>query len=490
MPADGAQEPGRSTGGACSNALLKVLYDAENEAADVMAQSEYVNPDNLFEDDDDDDDDDDNGSRGQVSAGIPSKSFDMDLPDMTQMSTISWADLLRKMKAEIQSIGYAQMPTITASRKVNLDKAFSLVPADFDPEKNKKRSLLIGCNYSNTSSDAFNAEIKASHDDIRSMKDFIVNVHGFSDAPGLMTVLLDDGRHQPPTHKNIVEAFKALSEQAQPGDAVFVQFVGHGGRVLDASFGMEENPYDELIVPSDFKESGYIRDTLMFKTLLAPMRKGVTVTMLIDACDTGAILNLPYAWSTKDDDATNQMAVDDDFSFVRFLKVVKSLYESSTFTQLGKTVGTVLNDGVFDEDEGASSDDDDDESDGGSLETVDEDEEKKNGPGVLSRAFAACVSPDACVSPSDAKKEMKGYDPSKDKPSYFEKVVTCTLNQEDGGDILSLGTIGSPKQTFDSNFGQSDSFTYDGTTDEESFVSKKKKEKEKASSQKPRRMEV
>jgi hypothetical protein len=31
--------------------------------------------------------------------------------------------------------------------------------------------------------------------------------------------------------------------------------------------------------------------------------------------------------------------VNDDFSFVRFLKVVKTLYESSTFTQLGKTIG-------------------------------------------------------------------------------------------------------------------------------------------------------
>lgn len=106
---------------------------------------------------------------------------------------------------------------------------------------------------------------------------------------------------------------------------------------------------------------------------------------------------------------------------------------------------------------------------------------------MLSRAFAACVSPsDDVVS----KKEMKGYDPSKDKPSYFEKVVTCTFNQEDGGDTLSLdGTMGdATKQTFDSNFGQSDSFTYDATTDEESFISKKKKKK--ASSQKPRRMEV
>jgi len=457
--------------------LLKVLYDAENEAADVMAQNEYVNPDNLFEEDDDDDD---NGSKGQVSAGIPSKSFDLDLPDMTQMSTISWADLLRKMKAEIQSIGYAQMPTITASRNMNLDKAFSLVPANFDLAKNKKRSLLIGCNYSNTPSDAFNTEIKASHDDIRSMKDFIVNVHGFSDAPALMTVLLDDGQHQPPTHKNITEAFKALSEQAQPGDAVFVQFVGHGGRVLDASFGMEENSYDELIVPSDYEGSGYIRDTLMFKTLLAPMRKGVTVTMLIDTCDTGAILNLPYAWSTKEDDATNQMTVDDDFSFVRFLKVIKSLYESSAFTQLGKTVGTVLNNGVYDEDVS------DDESDAGSLETVDEEEERKNKPGVISRIFAACVSP-----PNDtvSNKELNGYDPSKDKPSYFERVVTCTLNQEEGADVLSLdGTMGdASKQTYDTNnFDQSNNFTFDATTDEESFISKKKKK----SSQKLRRMEV
>jgi hypothetical protein len=35
--------------------------------------------------------------------------------------------------------------------------------------------------------------------------------------------------------------------------------------------------------------------------------------------------------------------MNEDFSFVRFLKVVKTLYESSTFTQLGKTVGSALN---------------------------------------------------------------------------------------------------------------------------------------------------
>lgn len=37
------------------------------------------------------------------------------------------------------------------------------------------------------------------------------------------------------------------------------------------------------------------------------------------------------------------MSLNEDFSFVRFLKVVKTLYESSTFTQLGRTVGSALN---------------------------------------------------------------------------------------------------------------------------------------------------
>ncbi len=38
-----------------------------------------------------------------------------------------------------------------------------------------------------------------------------------------------------------------------------------------------------------------------------------------------------------------QLSMNEDFSFVRFLKVVKTLYESSTFTQLGRTVGSALN---------------------------------------------------------------------------------------------------------------------------------------------------
>ena len=116
-----------------------------------------------------------------------------------------------------------------------------------------------------------------------------------------MTILLDDNDHKHPTHLNITEAFKALSEQSQPGDAVFIQFSGHGGCVLDSSVDCEAESYDEVIVPSDYATSGLIRDALIFKTLFAPMRYGVTVTVIVDCCDTGALVDLPYSWSTRAD---------------------------------------------------------------------------------------------------------------------------------------------------------------------------------------------
>lgn len=116
-----------------------------------------------------------------------------------------------------------------------------------------------------------------------------------------MTVLLDDDKHKHPTHLNIVESLKSIAEQSQPGDVVFIQFSGHGGRVLDSVVDTEAESYDEAFAPSDYTTSGLIRDVLIYKILLAPMRYGVTVTVLLDTCDTGMVLDLPYEWTTKSD---------------------------------------------------------------------------------------------------------------------------------------------------------------------------------------------
>lgn len=114
----------------------------------------------MFEDDDDEDD-----TEPALLSKSPKSGLSIDYGCQASVS-ITWSDLLRRMKAEFKEIGYAQAPKVTTSRKLDLNKPFSLAPETFDPRKNKKRALLIGCNYHELK----DAELKASHDDIRSMK--------------------------------------------------------------------------------------------------------------------------------------------------------------------------------------------------------------------------------------------------------------------------------------------------------------------------------
>lgn len=140
--------------------MLKVLYDAANEAAD--AEQEAAATDAIFDDDEE--------SLIHNPAGMNRTRTFESLVLGVVPPTITWATLLRKMKAEVQEIEYAQAPLVTSTRKFDLNKPFSLVPEDFDPKKNTMRSLLIGCNYT----DIAGAELKASHDDVRSMKVSVV----------------------------------------------------------------------------------------------------------------------------------------------------------------------------------------------------------------------------------------------------------------------------------------------------------------------------
>ena len=470
--------------------MLKVLYDSECEETDAFAQEKIDINTDLFADDDDSD----------VKYDT-TKSFDTLQIGGSSLSTgMSVSDLLRKMKKVMKEIEYQQVPSVTSSRKLDLNGPFSFTPENFDPTKNKKRSLLIGCNYFKQEE----ATLKSCHDDIRSMKDYIINVHGFPEDKDLMTVLLDDNMHQPPTHYNIVQAFKSLSEKSQPGDAVFVQFTGHGGRVLDDTSDSESESYDEIIVPSDYKSSGFIRDTLIFKTLLAPMREGVHMTILLDANDTGVMLDLPYTWSTINDEedfiakvrgftfltldctsnsilyiflwfstilfffslvlrlhdinlstcSLQKASLNDKFSFLRFLKVVRSMYEMSTFTRLGNTVNSALdNKGMGDpelmipEEE----EEDYDTSDIGSLITVDENNKvtkNKNLPvnqksGSILTSFQKVLS--CGFTANDAEIETDFNEKKISSPSYNKHIV----EDDDEDDDDDNHTIDSDECSFD-----------------------------------------
>mmetsp|Transcript_17740 Transcript_17740/g.26558 ORF Transcript_17740/g.26558 Transcript_17740/m.26558 type:complete len:606 (-) Transcript_17740:145-1962(-) len=313
-----AQDPDLTNGGAVTNSLLKVIYDFENDAINTVSAADdvdgfdFTTTENLFDDDEDDgkDDSDDENSLASLEFGGTMSG-----------AQLSWSELLRRMKDEMEELEYTQVPTICTSRRFDLDEPVYLLPKDFNPATNKKFSLLVACNYKDIGA------LEKSHDDLHMVKDYIVNVFGFPEDQDHMTVLIDDGRHKKPTYKNILQAMKFIALRSRPGDAVFVHFSGHGGRVIDLS----TNCYDEVLVPCDYEKKGFITDKSIFKSLLVPMAEDVTVTMVLDSCFTGVMLDMPFSWSTKNDstDKEAKLSLNDNFSFTRLLNVVKQLYDTS-----------------------------------------------------------------------------------------------------------------------------------------------------------------
>ena len=95
---------------------------------------------------------------------------------------------------------------------------------------------------------------------------------------------------QLPTYKNIVAQFGYLTETAAPGDLVYIQYSGHGGRTTTNYPQIKgKNGIDEALVPTDIgtEEGQYLRD-LELATLLKKMAdKGLLVTVVLDCCHSG-----------------------------------------------------------------------------------------------------------------------------------------------------------------------------------------------------------
>lgn len=62
--------------------------------------------------------------------------------------------------------------------------------------------------------------------------------------------------------------------------------------------GDEEDGYDEVIYPVDFRQVGHITDDEMHRILVKPLQAGVRLTAIFDSCHSGTALDLPYIYST------------------------------------------------------------------------------------------------------------------------------------------------------------------------------------------------
>ena len=130
-----------------------------------------------------------------------------------------------------------------------------------------------------------------------------------------MVILTDDQQNpmSQPTKQNILWAMHWLVKDAMPNDSLFFHYsgkllsrfvcasltlAGHGGQTKDLD-GDEEDGYDEVIYPVDFRQVGHIVDDEMHRIMVKSLQPGVRLTAIFDSCHSGTALDLPYIYSTQ-----------------------------------------------------------------------------------------------------------------------------------------------------------------------------------------------
>jgi len=202
---------------------------------------------------------------------------------------LSWVETLRQMRENLEAQNYEQVPQLSSSRIIDMNETMTVV----ENPGGRRRAVLIGINYVGQ-----DGELSGCHNDVLNIQQYLLNVLGFEEQD--MEVLMDDGRNVEPTRANIESAFGDIVRKSQPGDTVWIHYSGHGGRVEDQD-GDEEDGFDETLIPVDFQQAGQIRDDDLLAYLVKPMAQGVTMTCLMDCCHSGTVLDLPYRFVADGD---------------------------------------------------------------------------------------------------------------------------------------------------------------------------------------------
>jgi len=152
---------------------------------------------------------------------------------------------------------------------------------------------LIGINYFGQK-----GQLRGCINDVKNMSGYLNGHFGYKRED--MVCLTDDQQNpmSQPTKANILRAMHWLVKDAQPNDSLFFHYSGHGGQTEDLD-GDEEDGYDEVIYPVDFRTAGHIVDDEMHRIMVGPLKPGVRLTAIFDSCHSGSALDLPYIYSTQ-----------------------------------------------------------------------------------------------------------------------------------------------------------------------------------------------
>ncbi|CDY43800.1 BnaA06g23360D [Brassica napus] len=151
----------------------------------------------------------------------------------------------------------------------------------------KKRAVICGLDYKGKS-----YSLEGCISDAKSMRTFLVKQMGFPIDSILMLTEDEASPQRIPTKKNIRKAMRWLVEGNRARDSLVFHYSGHGSQQKDYN-GDEVDGQDEALAPLDHETEGKIIDDEINKTLVRPLVHGAKLHAVIDACNSGTVLDLP-----------------------------------------------------------------------------------------------------------------------------------------------------------------------------------------------------
>lgn len=168
-------------------------------------------------------------------------------------------------------------------------------------------ALLIGVEYVRYAQNGRLDRLPGCHKDMAVIQTLLTNLYGLASSD--MRVLMDDGSHTIPTGAAIRAGLLWLKSQKK--QKLWIFYSGHGSSITDTN-GDEIDGQDEVLVPEDFLENGFIADDEMASFLQTVPAETQSVTCVFDCCHSGSLVDMPYFFTTKDNMAVAHTAKSGD----------------------------------------------------------------------------------------------------------------------------------------------------------------------------------
>mmetsp|Transcript_22610 Transcript_22610/g.28897 ORF Transcript_22610/g.28897 Transcript_22610/m.28897 type:complete len:330 (-) Transcript_22610:281-1270(-) len=123
---------------------------------------------------------------GRAGGACTSALLNVLYRDHQASEDLSWVDTLRQMREILSSKDFEQIPQLTSSRYIDVNETMQIVKGH-----GAKRALLIGINYVGQ-----NGELSGCHNDVLNIKEYLMDVLGFEE-DNIMVLMDDGIHHEP-----------------------------------------------------------------------------------------------------------------------------------------------------------------------------------------------------------------------------------------------------------------------------------------------------